>query len=478
MDDCEASASAAPKRRKGHFCALCDSEMNKDAWRLAEAYAESKKQTGWPIVCETCQDFAKAKHQTEKELQDLKKRDSSAFASVRDELSQFVSVRDAPEQRPFRAETVLCDTRSGSRLEHRHIFLSRSAFKQLHGCFPDEVKLAQVKATNWKGQEETGVLQAEPDAAPRLVLWTEKVYTRRREVLTQDEHFYEGQGKDTWSSEVVSSARTMGQSMGGKYAPKLKGATVYSEGDIQEALQRRKKAMASAGRPSGIASLERGSEGLALEDDSGDDDGDDDSDDGDDDSGADDQRPEGSRGLLAIADDPSAGPKARSVAGDASDLETLSAHTTPRKRRRVKAPDNSHAPRCSEPVASPAVASAPFDDGDLATTARTKPPSYWLTVLTPEAVLSGQNVTKRVSWATACQRRTLKSNIVEATCLGCAGSYILGFTPPPRHTETDEGPRVSGCLGVPGLVPEACRKAPFGLACMLLCVSPITGGKG
>lgn len=451
------------KHKGGGDCALCGSRMDKEGFRKSQARVDAAggAKSGAPFLCEDCADFADAKGVADKLLVEQKKKAGKSDTLMGDR-NEYLQNRGDLNKRDFIGEEVYFEQSSGSRIEETYVFQSRAAFKQVHGAFPDEMRLHQIRVTTAAGQELTGVAIKDPSAMPKLIVWADKTWTRRRARLDPSSHLYRNQAQEVWQSEASASQRTMGQDNGGKYCAKVKSAVAYSNEEIVEAAARfHKKQPGAAQLPSGLAQLsgEAGDPADCCK--SGSDGSGDEGSESEDGSGDDEVEVSAPDGLLALEDGagdgaavarpspPAAGaaaPQGRSVRRNAP--SQLAAHTTPTKPtksgRASPSPGGILAPiespvggalSCSSggqgggrKAASFATSSAAHgDDDDEGRSSRTKPPSYWMATLTPEAAFCSKvSLVRQIKWATGCMTRAMSTNAVEAT-LGCGVLVYLAL---------------------------------------------------
>lgn len=273
----------------------------------------------------------------------------------------------------------------------------------------------------------------DPDALPKVEVFTEKLWARHTTKFEASPHYYEKQAQEFWEGEVLNSQRTLGQRLGGKYTPRLKQAVAYLQAEMDEHVaSHRKRMKASALAPSGLASLigDGDASMAASGDDSSGESGDEDGESGeegdkDDECSADDAM---TGGLLALANAPHTHAAASSAVGQsrgrmtgpsaaAEPSSSQCARATPQKVGKMRSPAKLMQAQPS-PSSSTKLQASSASVGGLAdadeTNCRAMPPGYWMRTLTPEAAVSDVNLTKQLRWTEACVKRTSQTNSVEA----------------------------------------------------------------
>lgn len=428
-------AEPPAKQRKHRLrCQRCGTEAVDDGSNWA-ATEENERGRVVPSgeACKACDDFARATPY--KTVADLAKvKDQKEVKALEQDQEQFHEQREGGEM-DYPREGVDFVTACGSRYEERFAFLTRAAFKDRYGMFPDEAKLDQLRVLTRQGEEVQGVLLS-PVAPPEVVVWSEKVWMRKRHRLEASQNAFKRQASLVYDHAVRDFSQNYGQAAGGKYQAKLKQTTHYSEQEIDEAIARASCLLEEkAGDKSGLAELGGGRkplrgagrgriggrgggaplvEGHAGSEGSGDEE--------------DGESEEGEESSAAeLAETPmKAGPGVASAfaAGEAATPITpgprsiaRSPHENdgPRQRIRAKSSAVPSVARSGSPAALSKKAGS--GAGGASTTAaglsdskqRTKSASYWLISLTVSGVFCGLKYAREIVWAEDCIAREVRA---------------------------------------------------------------------
>lgn len=439
-----ASSSVEQKRKKARHgtasveCALC-----------GDAFVSVVASSGEPVPhCSPCVEFSEARHSTPKKLQEDLRKDKQAMGRFLSDRAAFFANKAAPDGKSFHDQEVFFEICSTSSLEERFDFVSRQDFKDKHGAFPCGAKLTQTKVTDHRGREITGILMRS-DQPPQLVVTTTKRWVRRSPLMKMEQHLYEQQGEHVWASEVDEAQKNMGQALGGKYSAKLKSVDIYGQVEVAnalEALVRRKKAQRGLESKSGMDALLGACDG---EDES---------------SGVDAGSGDEGEEEEADCDDPVIDPEAagaslalarasRSASGQAAQVDNCALSMPPvvapvvatatlvkRKAASVcgsarSAMASASPPARTSPSAPSTVSGRALSAASIASLCeddrahRVKPPSHWLTTMTPALVFSGKPTIKMVGCAKACVARVAAEDATQAAWghSGSTGVSPLGL---------------------------------------------------
>ena len=164
--------------------------------------------------CLRCVHFASlTPYKTVEGVEKAKKdaKDATALEEDRDEYNESVS---HPEKKSVPREALGYVVVNGSRVEERMPFLSRTLLKELHGIIPKDATLDQMKVTGASANEVQGVVMT-TDRLPELVVWTEKIWVKRREEIKPAETQYSRQVSSNFDHTVAQLQTNLGQKVGG-----------------------------------------------------------------------------------------------------------------------------------------------------------------------------------------------------------------------------------------------------------------------
>lgn len=422
----ESSATAPPtskrQRRSQITCVRCGVASDDNCSNFATIKDARGKVLSAEPGCLTCSKFAATKGVSVKDLSAMEGKDKTAKNKHDVQQAQMADSVANIASRPFRGEQVYYRIICESRLEERYTFTSRADFKAEHGIFPEDAKVLQARVTNKKGEEVAGVITALPDAKPTLIVSTTKQWIRHEPKLDASEHLYEDQASEEWLRHAADFNKNMGQTAGCKYKPKLKSLQVYTDDAVADAVAAalRSQNNKRGGADSGLADLGGGDAALDDEDSAADDE---DDDSGMDDEDGEEEDEEEAQETKAVDVATSPPPKcfrppssAVSSSGACTPLAKTS-RSTPCKDKGVTdaglASDSKRSRGAAGRTKSSAASSACGDEVDDAS-ARVKPPSYWMRILTPSMIFAGKNLNKQIVWGEACERRIASTDPTQA----------------------------------------------------------------
>ena len=378
------------------------------------------------FLCEGCDNFVAESGYEVKELQSMKSKKGKQFETVKAEQEEWQTNMNEPEAISYPREEVYEEVRQVSELVEQFHFVSREKFRGLHGCYPDEARVNQVRALNRKNEEVVGVAVLIDDNDPVLKVSTARAIVHRRPVLEASRHLYSTQAGQVYNNKAAQAATTLGQRWGNKYQPKLKAVDTYTHEELKQLVQKSAR-KSSRGRPSAVHGMVTGKAG-EEENNEGDDES---SDDG---QGGVDLKPGGltghalPAGQANMASPPALQSRGRSIeasarsspraasgssAGGSAGVEGRSPEASQQQEARSRTP-----PRAGAPLASPSdkgtrpvpkirkAASVISSSFMGEPESRLKPPQYWFDLLTPSKVWSGASVKRQIQWARDCIKRT------------------------------------------------------------------------
>ena len=251
---CSAGSSAPAKRAKRSLaCRECGAQAKSDGsnWALTET-SERGQVVAIGEDCLNCSDFAKTtSFETVEALHKYKKLHAKDAKGLDADKEEFLRIRAGDSEASMPKEGIDYFVCSGSRLEERYPFMSRQAFNEQEGLFPDEAKLEQVSVINRSGQAERGIL-LEPQKMPELVVWTEKMWMKKRCELDPSDTQYTNHAEKLFNAKVEAFQDNYGQALGGKYQAKTKHVRYYTNQEVDAAVSKACDAARPANAESGL----------------------------------------------------------------------------------------------------------------------------------------------------------------------------------------------------------------------------------
>ena len=96
----------------------------------------------------------------------------------------------------------------------------------------------QLRVRDSTGEEVAGIVRQDPAAPPRaLIMRTERSVVHRKPILNPDEHLFTDQAAQIYDTRCRASAINLGQTNGNKYKAKAKKMQVYTNEEIDAAIQ-------------------------------------------------------------------------------------------------------------------------------------------------------------------------------------------------------------------------------------------------
>ena len=254
-------AAAAKRPRREALTLICDgcsvkARPDGSNW-AARTLNEREQQVPQGAFCEDCESFAKCTvHGTPAEVQKAAKRNVTETRALEKDRAEYMESAAHPESRSFDPESLDYVVVSGSRLEERFPFMAKGVFYKERGMNPEDAKLLVTKATNRHGDDVHGIVLA-PTKLPELVCWTEKQWIRSKPDLRPDDLMFSRHLATHYDDKIKKFQRNFGQEPAGKYIPKTKPPKAYTQDEIEQAVEltlRSGEAKAQASR-SGLAAL-------------------------------------------------------------------------------------------------------------------------------------------------------------------------------------------------------------------------------
>lgn len=166
-------------------------------------------------VCDTCESFTQDCMLDLNAVALAKKKQPKRFDQLTGYLAEWKNAKGGAAA-DFIAGSVYEEVVQSSMLDESHKFMSRERFKAVHGLWPDEVKLTQVRCLNRKNEEVVGVVVSTGQDAT-LTLRTERRLIQMLPVLPTTHHIFKDQASMVFEAKVEERAQVLGQKTGNKY---------------------------------------------------------------------------------------------------------------------------------------------------------------------------------------------------------------------------------------------------------------------
>ena len=167
-------------------CCLCDTVMviNK---------GDAKKGLTDFLLCANCEDFCQDSLYDMEKIANTKKKQPEKFQLLKEQRSQWLRSKEGGAK-DFEPHAIYEQVVHSSIMHETYTFISRERFKQMHGLYPDEAKLSQIKVLNRKGVEVPGIGILD-SLDPKLTIRTERMLLHRTPVLKPECHLYQAQAE-------------------------------------------------------------------------------------------------------------------------------------------------------------------------------------------------------------------------------------------------------------------------------------------